>query len=71
MFDRVLKMLLTDNVLTHLTRYYLFKISITTSGRGSYKYFFWFNFLEYEQLTVSWLLVIDLEKYIDFCLSLI
>ena len=71
MFDRVLKMLLTDNVLTHLTRYYLFKISITTSGRGSYKYFFWFNCLEYEQLTVSWLLVIDLEKNIDFCLSLI
>ena len=39
MFDRVQKMLLTDNVLTHLVRYYLFKVKIRTSGRGSYKYF--------------------------------
>ena len=65
MFDRVLKMLLTGNVLTHLIRYYLFKASITTSGRGSYKHFFWLK-----QVNASWLAIIDLEKNIDFSLSL-
>ena len=62
MFDRVLKMLVTVNVLTHLIKYYLFKVSITTSGRCSYKYFFWLNCLEYEQVNVSWLVIVDLEK---------
>ena len=61
-FDRVLKMLFTGNVLTHLIRYYLFKVSKTTSGKGSYNYFFWLNCLEYEQVNVSWLVIIDLEK---------
>ena len=39
-FDRALKMLLAVNVLTHFIKYYLFKVSITILGRGSYKYFF-------------------------------
>ena len=50
MFDRVLKMPLIDNVLTHLIEYYLFKISITTSDRDPYKYFFWLNCLEHENM---------------------
>ena len=62
MFDRVLKMLLTGNVLTHLIRYYLLKVSGTTSGWGSKKYFFWLNCLEYEQVNTSWLVITDLEK---------
>ena len=48
MFDRVLKMLLTGKVFLHLVRYYLFKISIKSSGRC----------LEYEQVNVSWLVII-------------
>ena len=66
MFDRVLKMLLTGNVLTHLIRCYLFKVSITTSDRGSYKYFFWLNCFEYVQVNVGWIVTFDLEKRLIF-----
>ena len=62
MFDSVLNMLLTGNVLAYLIKYYLFESSITTSGKGSYKHFFRLSCLEYEQLNVSWLVIIDLEK---------
>ena len=62
MFDRGFKILLTSNVLTHLIRYYLFKVSKTTSDRGSYKYFFWHKCLEYEQVNVSLIMIIDLEN---------
>ena len=62
MFDRVLNMLLTVNVLAHLIRCYLLKVSIAALSRGSYKQFFWLNFLEYEQVNVSWIVIIDLEK---------
>ena len=64
-------MLLTGNALTYLIRYYLFKVSITTSGRGPYNYFFGLNCIEYEQVNVIWLIIIDLGKNIDFYLSLI
>ena len=40
----------------------LLKVSRPTSGRGSYKYFFWLNCLEHEQVNVSWLVIIDLNK---------
>ena len=62
MFDRILKMFLKSNVLTHLIKYYLFKDSTTTPGKVSYKYFFWLNCFEYEQVNVSWLGIIDLDK---------
>ena len=41
---------------------YLFKVSTTTSDKGSYKNFFWFICLEYKQVNASWLVTIDLEK---------
>ena len=62
MFDRVLNMLLTVNVLAHLIRYYLLKVSIAALSRGSYKQFFWLNSLEYKQANVSWIVIINLEK---------
>ena len=62
MFYRVLKMLLAGNVLTHLIRYYLFNISITTSGRDSCIFFFCLNCLDYEKVNVTSLVVIDSEK---------
>ena len=70
MFNRVLKMLLTDNVLIHLIRYYLLKVGTTTSGRGSYKYFFWLI-----SLNINNKFALDFDyffrKNIEFCLSLI
>ena len=62
MFDRVLKVFVTGNVLTLLIKYYLFKVSIKASSRGSKKIFFWFNCLEYEQVNASWFVIIDLEN---------
>ena len=41
---------------------YLFKVSATTSGRGSYKHFFWLNCLENKQVNAGWLVINDLEK---------
>ena len=69
MVDRVVKMLLTGNALAHLTMYYLFKVSIKTSSKGSYKYFFWLNCLGYEQVNTIWLVIIDLAKKILISVS--
>ena len=55
-------MLLTVNVLAHLIRCYLLKAIIAALSKGSYKQFFWLNSLEYEQVNVSWIVIIDLEK---------